>query len=74
MVAFPVLNHACTGGNVELIAADDDLLIMLIYFWDSLIEGTAMKSEAAKKQRAIERDIDNITYCIGDFRKYLTLG
>ena len=38
MIAFTVLNHTCTGDNVELIAADTDLLIMLTYFWNSLME------------------------------------
>ena len=38
MIAFTVLNHTCTGDNVELIAADTDFLIMLTYFWNSLME------------------------------------
>ena len=33
MIVFTVLDHACTGDNFELTAADTDLLIMLIYFW-----------------------------------------
>ena len=33
MIVSTVLDHACTRDNVELIAADTDLLIMLTYFW-----------------------------------------
>ena len=32
-----------------------------------------MKSEATKKHKALERDIGNITGCLNDFRKFLTL-
>ena len=31
-----------------------------------------MKTEGAKKKKAIERDIGVIAECIGDVRKYLT--
>ena len=31
MIVSTVLDHVCTGDNVELIAADTDLLIMLKY-------------------------------------------
>ena len=68
-----VLDHACTGGNVELIAVDTDLLIMLVSFLNSLMGQTTMNSETTRKHRAIERDIDNIAKCIGYVRKYLTL-
>ena len=47
---FTVLDHACIGGNVELTAADTDLLIMFLCFWDSLIGEITMNSEATKKQ------------------------
>ena len=57
MIASTALDHACTGDNVELIAADTDLLIMLIYFWNSLIGKIIMKTEAKKKHKASERDI-----------------
>ena len=72
MIVSTVLDHACTGDNVELIAADIDLLIMLIYFWSSLMGQIIMKTEATKKHKAIERDIGIIAECIGDVRKYLT--
>ena len=50
MIVSTVLDHACTRDNVELIAADTDLLIMLIYFWNSLMGQIIMKTEATKKQ------------------------
>ena len=56
---------------MELVAADNNLLIMLMYFWNSLIREINIKSEATKKQEAIERDIGNIVECIDDVRKYL---
>ena len=37
MIVSTVLDHACIGDNAELIAPDTDLLIMLIYFWSSLM-------------------------------------
>ena len=58
--------------NVELIAADADLLITLIYFWNSLMGQIIKKIEATKKHKAIERDIGVIAEYIGDVRKYLT--
>ena len=36
MVVSTLLDYACTEGNVELIAADTDLLIMLIYVWKTI--------------------------------------
>ena len=37
MIVSTFIDYTCTGGNVELIPADTDLLIMLIYFWNNLI-------------------------------------
>ena len=54
------------------VAADTDLLIILIYFWNSLMGQIIMKSEATKKHESIERDIGVIEECTGDVRKYLT--
>ena len=52
------------------VAADTDLLIILIYFWNSLMGQIIMKSEATKKHESIERDIGVIEECTGDVRKY----
>ena len=72
MIVSTILDHACTRDNVELIAADADLLMMLVYFWNSLMGQIIMKTEATKKHKAIERDIGVIAECIGHVRKYLT--
>ena len=72
MIVSTVLDHACTGDNVELLADDTDLLIMFIYFWNSLMGQIIMKTEGTKKHKAIERDIGVIAECTGDVRKYLT--
>ena len=66
MVVATFFDHAYTGGNVKLIAADTDLLIMLIYFCNSLMG--EIKSKSTKKQRAILRDTGNIAERIGDVR------
>ena len=34
MFVSTVIDYASTGGNVELVAADTDLLIMLICVWN----------------------------------------
>ena len=34
MFVSTVIDYAYTGGNVELVAADTDLLIMLICVWN----------------------------------------
>ena len=72
MIVSAVLDHACTGDNVEIIASDTDLLIMLVYFWNSLMGQIIMKTEATKNHKAIECDIGVIAACIGDVGKYLT--
>ena len=72
MIVSTVLDHACIGDNVELIAADADVLIKLTYLRNSLMGNIIMRTEAMKKHKAIERDIGVIAECIGDVRKYLT--
>ena len=58
---------------MELIAGDSDHLIILKYFWNSLMGEITIKPEATKKLKVIERDIGSIAECIGDVRKYLAL-
>ena len=65
-VVFTTLDHAYTGSNVELIAADTDVLIMLIHIWNNLMGGITIKPEAKKKQKSIDRDIGNSTEYFGD--------
>ena len=72
MIVSTVLDHACIGDKVELIAADADVLIKLTYLWNSLMGNIIMRTEAMKKHKAIEREIGVIAECIGDVRKYLT--
>ena len=72
MIVSTVLDHTCNADNVELITANTGLLIMLIYFWKSLMGQTIMRTEATKKYKVIERDFGVIAECIGDVRKYLT--
>ena len=60
-----VLDHACTGDNVEIITADTDLLIMLLYFRNSIKGHIIIRTEATKKHKAIERDIGVIAEYIG---------
>ena len=62
MIVSTVLDHECTGDNVELIAANTDPLIMLNRLMGQII----MKTEVTKKHKAIERDIRVIAECIGD--------
>ena len=73
MVVSTVLDYACTGCKMELIAADTDLLIMLIYVWNSIIGDITINSEATKKHKAIKYDVDNIAERINNVRKYLIL-
>ena len=51
VIVSNVLDFACLGHEVELIGADTDLLIMLIYMWNEMIEKITLKSEATRKQR-----------------------
>ena len=73
VVVSTVLDYACTGGNVELIAADTDLLIMLMYVWNSIIGEITINSEATKNHKTIKCDIGNTAERINDVRKYLIL-
>ena len=72
MIVSTVLDHACIRDKVELIAADADVLIKLTYLWNSLMGNIIMRTEAMKKHKVIEREIEVIAECIGDVRKYLT--
>ena len=67
VVASSVTDHYCTGGNVEIIAAYTNLLILLLYFWNCLIGELIMKSEATKNYKPIKRDIGNITEWMGGY-------
>ena len=73
MVVSTVLDYACTGGNVELIAADTDLLIVLMYVWNCITREITINSEVTKDHKAIKCDIGNTAECISDVRKYLIL-
>ena len=73
MVVSTVLDYACTGGNVELISADTDILIMLIYVWNSILGEITMNSEATKKHKAIKCDIGNTVELISDVWFWLML-
>ena len=73
MAFSTVLNHACNGVNVGLIAADIDLLVVLIYYWNSFNGDDSCKVWSYKEAQSNESDIGNITDCRGDVRKYLRL-
>ena len=73
MVVSTILDCACTGGNVELIAVHTDLLIMFIYVWNSIMGEITMNSEPKKKHKSIKCDIGNTAESISDVRKYLIL-
>ena len=69
MIVSAILDYACTRGNVELTAADTDLLIMFIYVWNSIMGEITMNSEATKKHKAVKCDIGNTAESISDVRK-----
>ena len=73
MVVSTVLDYACTGGNVVLIAANTDLLIILIYVWNSIIGEITMNAEVTKKHKAIKFNIGNTAERINGVRTYLIL-
>ena len=73
IIVSNVLDFACLGHEVELIGADTDLLIMLIYMWNEMMGKITMKSEATRKQNEVRRDIEQYSSCLGDIRKYITL-
>ena len=58
---------------MELIAADTDLLVMLIYIWNNIIGEITINSEATKNYKAIKCDIVNTAERISNVRKYLNL-
>ena len=68
VIVSSVLDHACTGTNVTLIATDTDLFIMLLYFWNNRMGKVVMKSEATKKHGATVRDVGKISECLGEIR------
>ena len=72
MIVSSVLDHACTGSDVTLVAADTDLFVMLLYFWNNCMGTIVMKSEATKEHGATERDVGKISECLGEISKYLT--
>ena len=69
MIVSAILDYACTRGNVELTAADTDLLIMFIYVWNSIMGEITMNSEATKKHKAVKCNIGNTAESISDVRK-----
>ena len=72
MIVSTILDHACNGDNIQLIAADTDLLIMVIYFWNSLMGQIIRRTETTKNYKAIECGIGVIAEYLGNVRKYLT--
>lgn len=71
-IVSSVLDIACTGSNVTLIAADTDLLIMLLYMWNDLMGCILMKNEATRKHAESVRDVGKICESLGDICKYIT--
>ena len=61
-----ILDFACAGENVCLIAADTDLLIMLIYMWNYMMGQIKMQREGTRKHKVSVRDIGKITSTLGD--------
>ena len=73
-VVSNVLDFACSGMDVSLIAADADLLMMLLYMWNDMMGHITMKSEATKKHGESVRDVGKIAECLGNIRKYITFS
>ena len=71
-IVSTVLDHACAGENVCLIATDTDLLIMLIYMWNNMMGQIKMKSEGTRKYRESAHDIGQIASSLGNIQKYMT--
>ena len=71
-IVSTVLDHACAGENVCLIATDTDLLIMLIYMWNNMMGQIKMKREGTRKYRESARDIGQIASSLGNIQKYMT--
>ena len=73
-IVSAVLDRCCEGENVVLLAADTDLLIMLLYFWNDLMGHVIMKSEGTKRHKTIERNIGEMAQCLEDVRGFLTIA
>ena len=62
-----ILDYRCAGNSIKLIGADTNLLIILLYFWNSEIAEITMLSESIKKNEGIVGNISRITesafYC-----------
>ena len=71
-VVSKVLVYACACISVKLIGADTELLIMLLYFWNSEMAEITMLSEPTKKNEGIVRSISRIAENISDIRKHVT--
>ena len=71
-IVSTVLDFACAGENVYLIAADTDLLIMLICMWRDTMGQIKMKIEGTRKYKELVCDIGQIANTLGDIQKYLT--
>ena len=69
MIVSTILDYSCTEGNAKLIAADADLLTMLMYVCNNIIGDINMYSEDTKKHKPIKCDIGNTTEHISDVRK-----
>lgn len=69
-----VLDYVCAGKSVILIRAGSDLLIMLLYFWNSETAEIATLSEPTKKNEGIIRSISRIAENVSDIRKYVTFA
>ena len=67
-----VLDYACQNKDVCLVAADTDLLVMLLYMWNDSMGRITMKCEGSKRHKESIRDIGKMTESLGDVRKYLT--
>lgn len=60
LIVSTVLDYACIN-NVTLVAADKNLFIMLLYFWNTGMGRVIMKSEASKKHSATEHNIGELS-------------
>lgn len=56
-VVSTALDFACAGENVCLIAADKDILIMLVYMWNNVTGKIEMKIEDTRKYEELVSSI-----------------
>lgn len=56
-IVSTALDFACAGENVCLIAADKDILIMLVYMWNNMTGKIEMKSEGTRKYEELVSSI-----------------